>query len=212
MYFDGDKIIVFSPSKHIKMVKILAPFLFSMNLALCTTAQEVPRPDLRNQLKAVRTTSSIKIDGSLNEPAWSIPDSASSFIQVEPVQGNSAKFSTVVKVLYDENSLYIGAICYDSLGKKGIRVTELYRDFSLFKNDVFSFCIDAFKDERNNMTFAANPLGTQYDYLSFDALLTDADWNGLWKVRTSIRDYGWIAEFEIPWKTLRYKGNDTTQT
>jgi hypothetical protein len=134
MYFDGDKIIVFSPSKRIKMVKIIISLLFSVNLILSAAAQEVPRPEQRSQLKAVRVTSSIKIDGSLNESAWNIPDSASGFAQIEPVQGNSAKFPTVVKVLYNENSLYVGAICYDSLGKKGVRVTELYRDFSLFKN------------------------------------------------------------------------------
>jgi len=141
----------------------------------------------------------------LNDEEWTIADTAAHFVQIDPYQGSAAQFPTVVRILYNESHIYVGVVCYDSLGKKGIRVTELYRDFSISKNDVFSFCIDAFNDRRNNMTFAANPYGAQYDYLSFDALLTDADWNGLWKVRTSIHSYGWVAEFEIPWKTLRYK-------
>ncbi|HET6721459.1 MAG TPA: DUF5916 domain-containing protein, partial [Chitinophagaceae bacterium] len=38
------------------------------------------------------------------------------------------------------------------------------------------------------------------------------DWDGLWKVRTTRTDSGWIAEIAIPWQTLRYrKSKDSLQ-
>ena len=54
------------------------------------------------------------------------------------------------------------------------------------------------------MSFAVNPYGVQRDYLSFDALYYDIEWDAIWQVRTSITENGWIAEIAIPWKTLRY--------
>ena len=192
------------------MVKMLF-YLVCLFCPLLLSAQQALENDRGKVLHAAGIASSLKIDGLLNEPEWAHADSASRFVQIDPYQGRPAVFSTSVRVLYNENYIYVGVVCYDSSGRKGVRVTELYRDFSISKNDVFSFCIDAFNDRRNNMTFAANPYGAQYDYLSFDAQLTDSDWNGLWKVRTSIQPYGWVAEFEIPWKTLRYRNTASSE-
>jgi hypothetical protein len=206
------KIILYLPSKHIMMVKIIFSFLMIFPAPYRNYVQGQIRPSAKKKLlTATHIDHPLTIDGKLNEAQWYAFPEADSFIQIEPSQGMQARFPTVVKVLYDNKNLYIGATCYDSLGRKGVRATELKRDFTIANNDVFGFCIDAFNDKRNNMTFATNPYGPQHDYLSFDAQLTDADWNGLWKVRTSINDSGWIAEFEIPWKTIRYRRNDSVQ-
>lgn len=186
-------------------------FILISYISLC---QQTFEPQaLRKNLEARKTTAKIDVDGILNEPDWKNCDMASGFIQIEPTQGMPANFKTLVKVIYDEQNLYVGALCYDSLGRKGIRVTELKRDFSVSKNDVFGFCIDAFNDKRNDVVFFTNPYAPQYDYLAFDGgQIQDDDWNGLWKVRTTINDSGWIAEFKIPWKTLRYKQTDSAQS
>jgi hypothetical protein len=70
--------------------------------------------------------------------------------------------------------------------------------------------IDGFRDSRNAMIFLTNPYGVQRDVLSFDDRYFDVEWDGLWKVRTQQTDSGWIAEFAIPWKTLRYSPGQTT--
>jgi hypothetical protein len=94
-----------------------------------------------------------------------------------------------------------------------MRATDLIRDFNWREHDTFAVCIDGFNDKRNSMSFVTNPYGAQKDYLSFDATFFDGDWNGLWKVRTTRSDSGWVAEFEIPWKSLRYpKSKDSTLT
>ncbi len=195
------------------MVKylFLATVLLLINQAV--TAQKVDNVNTsRKTLSAVYTNEIIKIDGVLDEKAWGTAFVAKDFVQIDPDQDKPARFATVVKVLYDKDNLYFGVICYDPLGKKGVRVKDLKRDFDVANNDVFGIGIDAFNDKRNNITFATNPYGAQKDYLSFDAQLYDDNWNGLWQVHTKITDSGWVAEFAIPWKTLRYKQAASAQS
>ena len=115
--------------------------------------------------------------------------------------------------MFDNSNLYIAFSCFDSAGNKAIRIPNLKRDFNYKQHDMVAICIDGFNDKRNSITFAANAYGAQKDYLSFDDVFFDSDWNGLWSVRTTITDSGWFAEFQIPWKTLRYKNiTDTTRS
>lgn len=182
------------------------PFTILAFLNFCAVyAQQVFRPSEESQkIKAVAIEHSLKIDGRLDEEAWTQGSLATGFTQVEPGQGQSSRFATRVQLLYNKKYLYAGVFLPDSLGKKGIRATDMKRDFNWRDHDTFAMCIDGFHDKRNSMTFATNPYGAQKDYLSFDDTFFDPDWNGLWKVRTTRADSGWVAEFEIPWKSLRY--------
>ena len=70
-----------------------------------------PRPSL----EARRATSPIALDGNLDEAAWSLADSTRGvFYQSIPNQGVPSAERTVVRVLYDQERLYIGATMYDS--------------------------------------------------------------------------------------------------
>ncbi|HOA37858.1 MAG TPA: DUF5916 domain-containing protein [Flavihumibacter sp.] len=164
------------------------------------------KPDsIKKELNAIRIQSFPKIDGVLNEPEWQLAPLSPSFTQVEPHQGQPAVSQTLVKVMYNKQNLYIGAFMKDSLGKKAIRATDFKRDFDWRSHDVLNIGFDGFNDQRNSMSFATNPYGVQRDYLGFDALYFDIDWDALWKVRTTRTDSGWYAEIQIPWQTLRYK-------
>ncbi|WOK06827.1 DUF5916 domain-containing protein [Imperialibacter roseus] len=177
-------------------------------------AQDIFSPsEKRLSIRATSINDKMAIDGVLEEEAWSRADSLSDFIQIEPNQGRASENKTTVKLLFDKEFLYIGVNCFDKLGRGGIRVPDLKRDFDWRAHDTFAVCIDGFSDNRNSMSFVTNPYGAQKDYLSFDAVLFDSDWNGLWKVRTSITEEGWFAEFQIPWKSIRYaKGSGETQS
>ncbi len=171
-----------------------------------TDAQQIfSPPAVLQNVKAIPANGEIKVDGILAEPSWNEADGVSNFTQIEPYQGAPSDHFTSVKVLYSDRYLYIGVFCADSLGKKAIRVPDMMRDFNWRAHDTFAIAINGFGDKRNSMSFATNPYGTQKDYLSFDDIFFDSDWSGLWKVRTTIADQGWYAEFEIPWKTLRYR-------
>ena len=135
------------------------------------------------------------------------------FTQVDPEQGKPALFNTRVKVLFNQQYLYIGFFAMDPLGKKSIRSTDFIRDFDLTRHDLVSIAFDGFNDHRNAMAFVTDAYGVQRDLLSFDDLYYDVDWNGLWRVRTNRTDSGWTAEIAIPWQTLRYpKSKDSVQT
>ncbi|MCB0490112.1 MAG: carbohydrate binding family 9 domain-containing protein, partial [Cyclobacteriaceae bacterium] len=179
--------------------------LLTLLSTITLSAQEIFKPpvDLPG-IKAVPATGNISIDGRLDESDWTAAEAISNFVQVEPRQGEPSANPTFVKALFTKSHLYIGVFCSDSLGKAAIRVPDMMRDFNWRAHDTFAIAIDGFNDKRNSMTFVTNPYGAQKDYLSFDDVFFDSDWNGLWRVRTSITDHGWYAEFEIPWKTLRY--------
>ncbi|MBS1503753.1 MAG: carbohydrate binding family 9 domain-containing protein, partial [Bacteroidetes bacterium] len=198
------------------MIKRTGSLLFFLLISLCALGQDAAffKPgQRRRELKAVKITGSVKIDGVLDEPYWALTAGASDFIQINPDQGQPSKFTTIVKVLYNQQFLYFGIICKDPLGKKAIMATDFMRDFDYLRHDLVDLSFDTFNDQRNAIVFATNAYGVQRDLLAFDDLYYDIDWNGLWNVRTTRGDSGWVAEIAIPWKTLRYpKSKDTVQS
>ena len=159
---------------------------------------------IKKELEAVQINSMLKIDGVLNDADWKNAKPSPRFIQIEPYQGEQPNHNTDVKVLYNKHFLYFGVFSRDSLGKKAIRATDFKRDFNFLQHDIVALSFDGFNDRRNAMTLATNAYGVQRDLLAFDDLYYDVDWDGLWRVRTSRTDSGWVAEMAIPWQTLRY--------
>jgi len=167
----------------------------------------------RKKIEAGEIKNNLKIDGKLDEGEWKNQKATNNFIQVEPNQGEKANFDSWVKMLYNRRFLYIGVFNKDTLGRKGLRVPNFKRDFDPLSQDLFGVSIDGFNDKRNAMSLITNPYGTQKDLLSYDDALYDTEWDGLWKVRTSRTDSGWVAEYSIPWQTLRYaKSKDSLQS
>src|SRR5450830_985489 len=58
--------------------------------------------------RAVRTHDAIKLDGRLDEPAWSTAPVTDAFTQMDPDEGKPASQRTEVRVLYDDAALYVG--------------------------------------------------------------------------------------------------------
>lgn len=154
-------------------------------------------------ITATRTVSPMRIDGRLDEPAWAGAPVTGGFRQIEPVQGEPARFPTEVRLLFDDTHLYVGAFLTDTAGIAG-RVRGLQRDFGWETNDVFGITVDAFGDGRVGMVFQANRAGVQRDQLVFDGRTFDEEWDGVWRVATTTTEMGWQVEMAIPWTTLRY--------
>ncbi|TAH20156.1 MAG: hypothetical protein EAZ08_06685 [Cytophagales bacterium] len=186
-------------------------FVVSYFIYFPSFGQDIFQPDSnRREIHAIEIQKNLHIDGKLEEVEWNLAKPSKDFVQVEPLQGEKANHDTEIRMLYNKHFLYVAAFCKDSLGKKSIRVPDMRRDFDDDSQDFFGLCIDPFNDKRNAMSFMTNPYGSQSDLLSFDDLLYDTDWDGLWRVRTSRTDAGWIAEIAIPWHTLRYPKTDKT--
>jgi hypothetical protein len=172
-------------------------------------AQEVFNPSttpLELTPKAIDVN--MKADGLLDEPAWKDAKSIFLNFQVEPFQGRKASFSSEVKVMYNQNFLYVGAILRDTIGRNRFRSPNLKRDYVFQENDLFGIALDGFLDKRNSLVLQSNAYGVQRDLLAFDDRQYDIDWDGLYRVRTQRSDSSWVAEFAIPWQTLRYPKTD----
>ncbi len=168
-------------------------------------AEVFPPDSLPKRVQATLITRHLRVDGHLSEAEWAQATPISRFVQMEPLQRQPATHDTEVRLLYNRDFLYVAARLRDTLGHRALRVPNLKRDFEYGTSDIFGLAVDGFHDQRNSMMFATNPYGSQRDLLSFDDAIYDEDWDGLWRVRTSRTDSGWVAEMAIPWKTLRYR-------
>ncbi|MFB3069907.1 MAG: DUF5916 domain-containing protein, partial [Gemmatimonadales bacterium] len=164
----------------------------------------------------------IQLDGLLDETAWRSAPSASGFRQQEPIEGAAATERTEVKVVYNETTLYVGIMAYDSDPDAVIaRVMQRDRvmrgaDFGQFQftsDDGIAILFDTFHDHRNAMIFATNPNGAEFDaILSDEGREVNVDWRGVWRVAASRTADGWSAEFAIPFRTLRYPASEGEAT
>lgn len=208
--FSKNRVVIIFPNIFFcrkSIMKRILLLIVPLLLLKKSFAQKIFLPDSAQlEFMVTPVISELSIDGRLNEEEWNRSAGVSGFVQLEPQHGLPSNHKTVVKGVYNKKYLYIGFFCYSATGSKSIRVPDLKRDFAYKQHDMVAICFDGFNDKRNSMTFACNAYGAQKDYLAYDDIFFDSDWNGLWKVRTSQTDSGWYAEFEIPWKTLRYDG------
>src|SRR5215212_1794598 len=161
-------------------------------------------------IRVRRTTDPIKIDGRLEEPAWSEAAIAADFRQQEPDEGTPASEKTEVRILFDDKNFYVGIHAFDS-DPDHINSRELVRDASFSNDDKVEILLDTYHDRRNAYRFAVNPLGTQQD-----ALITDEgrdinlSWDAPWISAGRTDETGWIVEIAIPLTTLRFTDDADT--
>lgn len=60
------------------------------------------------------TSAVIIIEGVLDEPIWGSAPSIGDLIQAQPNAGQAPTENTVVTLLRDKDSLYVGVVAYDS--------------------------------------------------------------------------------------------------
>ena len=155
------------------------------------------------------------IDGQvLDDPAWQATKATTGFWQIRPDEGRPASQRTEVFIGFTKKALYIGVICYDD-NPEGIIVADSRRDSSLVDTDSFQVVIDSFRDRQNGFVFGTNPAGIEYDgQVTKESVGTfsaggggfNLNWDTTWSVKATISDIGWSAEMEIPFKSLRYGG------
>ena len=160
---------------------------------------------------------SVDLDGRIEEDVWSEAPPISDFTQQEPSEGSPPTERTEIRVAYDEDDLYIGAILFDD--PEGVIATQRQRDGSLFSDDRLALILDTFLDGRTGYRFEVNPAGAMVD-----GLLSGGGggggrggpgggrggfgggnaWDGIWEARTERRPDGWSAEIRIPFRTLNF--------
>lgn len=183
---------------------VLPLLLFTLSSAGVSTQPNLEAIRSLKRIDAVHTNQPIRLDGVLDEPVWQQAPPTSDFYQQQPAEFDLATRRTEVRFLYDDETLYVGAVRYDPEPQRLI-TNELKRDFGGSSGDGFGLILDTFKDRRSSFGFLTNPGGAQRESLGYEnGRRNDANWHGVWFVRTAIRPDGWSLEYAIPFKTLRF--------
>ena len=176
-------------------------------------APEVVSRDRQGQatVRATRLGAPLQIDGRLDEPVYETVQSITDFIQQLPDEGALGSERTEAWVLFDDDSIYISARCYDTAPPSEWVANEMRRDvIQLRQNDSFSLMLDTFYDRRNGLAFLVTPIGGFSDFaISNEGGRVNTDWNTIWDSRTARFDGGWTVEIQIPFKSLRYRPTST---
>jgi hypothetical protein len=152
---------------------------------------------------AVRAADAPAIDGNLDEAVWQQAQPLTGFTQADPFEGQPATEETEVRILYDDEAIYIGVLMYDA-NPSQIVTTDTRRDADLGAQDSFQMVFDTFYDLQNGFVFGTNAAGIQYDAQIRSQGGATTNWDGSWEVQTRVVEVGWTAEFRIPLRTLRY--------
>ncbi len=172
------------------------------------------------QAHALDGSVDIDLDGRIDEAAWERAVPITDFTQQEPVEGGVPSEETEIRVLFDADNLYIGAIIYDD--PDGVLAYQRERDAILSTDDRFMWILDTFRDGRTGYFFEINAAGLMGDGIlsgggggggdrgpgggSFGGGGggTNKAWDGIWEARTQMRPDGWSAEIRIPFRTLNF--------
>ncbi|HYK44292.1 MAG TPA: DUF5916 domain-containing protein [Parafilimonas sp.] len=159
--------------------------------------------------KPLRITEKIILDGQLDEPAWREAPLEDDFMQYDPSAGAAPSEKTEVRIIYDDDYLFVGLRAYDREPSKLI-ANALERDFELGNDDGFALVIDSYNDKSTGLVLASNLLNARWDEeISGDGASENVNYNTFWDVASHIDSLGYTIEFRIPFSSLRFQTKDT---
>ena len=125
----------------------------------------------------------------------------------EPDNGNpiSNDKKTEVKVLYDNNAIYISALLYDN---EPLKIQKEITNRDVFGvSDHFSVYINGFNDGQQDFRFFVSAAGVQMDCLAIEDS-EDFTWDAIWDSEVTLTEFGWVVEMKIPYAALRFSKAD----
>ncbi|WP_433780133.1 DUF5916 domain-containing protein [Flavobacterium anhuiense] len=162
----------------------------------------------KKSIQAQVTSHTISIDGKLDESAWESVPVATDFIMLEPDNGKAIPYEkrTEVKVIYNNDAVYIGAMMYDDEPSKILK--EISQRDNFGTADLFGVFINGFNDGQQDFMFYVSAADVQGDCIMTDANGEDYSWDAVWISKAAIADNGWIVEMKIPYSALRFSGEN----
>ncbi|MGH7561483.1 MAG: DUF5916 domain-containing protein [Gemmatimonadales bacterium] len=172
-------------------------------------ATTAPGHSFPSPLVRAARAQALVVDGKLDEAAWAGVAPATDFRQAEPREGEPASQRTEVRILFDDEALYIGARMFDTLGAEGVRRQLVRRDQNA-DSDWLELIFDTYHNHLGRTVFAVNPSGVRQD-AGQATEFADQSWDPVWRAATQIDSLGWTAELRIPFSQLRFS-RDSLQT
>ncbi|NNM07166.1 MAG: carbohydrate binding family 9 domain-containing protein, partial [Gemmatimonadetes bacterium] len=163
---------------------------------------------------AARLVGAIAMDGRLEETAWELAAPSSSLRQYQPDEGEASTYPMEVRVLYDDEAIYIGARLNQP---NGVAAPLARRDqlldadgnngsFNSLTTDKLIIRLDPYHNHLDDVWFEVNPQGVKGDQFN-----RDPSWDPIWEAATQADSEGWSAEMRIPFSQLRFS-QDPQQT
>ena len=194
---------------------LLALFVFTQQSLFAQKNTDISAPSM----SASTIAQGPIIDGDvLNDVIWSTIAPQDGMTQVRPNAGQASSERTEIRIAFDDHTMYVSAICYDS-NPSGIVVTDARRDGDLSATDAFIMIMDTYHDSQNGFVFGTNVVGTQYDAQIDNEGVGNQNnnrqqggtiggfnlnWDASWEVASLVGEFGWSCEFAIPLKTIRF--------
>jgi hypothetical protein len=179
--------------------KLLLPLL-AIVFSIPISAQNNKK---RKTINTTRVTNAPKIDGILDDEAWEKAELCKDFMIFKPENGAPvpAEYQTVVKVVYDDEAIYISAQMNDP-DPAGIPKEFAVRD-NFSQADFFLVTINPNDDGQNPFEFIVQSTGNQADSKVSNGN-EDFNWSAVWESDVSTDDKGWNVEMKIPYRALRF--------
>ena len=155
---------------------------------------------------AVRVETAPVIDGILDDAVWSRAEPITDFHQIRPGDQTPTSEATEVRIIYTSDAIYIAAKMDDS-DPELIATPTLRHGQGLGPDDRLIVILDPFNTRRTGYRFETNLNGVRHDALYTTVDNFDANWSTIWDVKTSTYENGWIAEMEIPFKSMSMDAN-----
>ena len=159
------------------------------------------------RLAAARATGPIAVDGAVDDSAWEAAVPVVDFIQVAPNEGQPGSEATAVRIVYDDDAIYVGVVLSD---RSPVTTRLARRDSGLGDSDQFEVMFDSYHDHETAYRFWTNPSGVKGD-----AIVTanangggDDSWDPVWDLATEVTADGWSLEMRIPFSQLRFAPNE----
>ncbi len=148
-----------------------------------------------------------QIDGYIVESVWEQANPIADFIQEEPENGLGPSQSTEVRVLFNNDYLFIAASLEDEephkiQGQLGLK--DDWEGCFEEQSDWFSIDIDSRHDHQTAFTFSINSSGILADASVSDDSIYDLDWDAIWQAEVTTSEKGWHLEVAIPFSMLRF--------
>jgi hypothetical protein len=144
-----------------------------------------------------------RIDGDLSDPVWQRVPAIEDFHQIEPQPLAAATERTELRLLYDDERLYVAIYCHDSEPER-ITANVRERDGFLPRDDFVRVVLDPQLSRRNGYAFEINPEGARTDALLQNNSEFLVTWNMIWEGRARRVADGWTAEMALPFRGLAY--------
>lgn len=143
------------------------------------------------------------IDGVLDDDAWAFATTITDVHQVTPEEFAPPTEDSIFHVVYTKDALYIAGRFYDREPDRIGALALRQGDWS-WGEDTVTVMLDPLNQGRSGYAFDLTANGVRNQALYENVTKQNWAWQGIWHGETRLDSEGWIAEIEIPFKTLSF--------